>query len=112
MKSEFSIAIKQLAAEKNLPPEVVYQAMEAALVSAYKRDTDLGGNVAVRIDRDSGDHHVYLERTVVQEVAKQTLAQISLDDGDFFRPLAAIYKKNKVLSPAMKQFLSILKETL
>ena len=69
MKSEFSIAIKQLAAEKNLPPEVVYQAMEAALVSAYKRDTDLGGNVAVRIDRDSGDHHVYLERTVVQEVA-------------------------------------------
>ena len=69
MKSEFSIAIKQLAAEKNLPPEVVYQAMEAALVSAYKKDTDLGGNVAVRIDRDSGDHHVYLERTVVQDVA-------------------------------------------
>jgi transcription termination/antitermination protein NusA len=69
VKSEFSIAIKQLAAEKNLPPEVVYQAMEAALVSAYKKDTDLGGNVAVRIDRDSGDHHVYLERTVVQDVA-------------------------------------------
>jgi N utilization substance protein A len=69
VKSEFSIAIKQLAAEKNLPPEVVYQAMEAALVSAYKKDTDLGGNVAVRIDRDSGDHHVFLERTVVQEVA-------------------------------------------
>jgi transcription termination/antitermination protein NusA len=69
VKSEFSIAIKQLAAEKNLPPEVVYQAMEAALVSAYKKDTDLGGNVAVSIDRDSGDHHVFLERTVVQEVA-------------------------------------------
>jgi DNA-binding transcriptional LysR family regulator len=32
------------------------------------------------------------------------------DDGDFYRPLAAIYKKNKVLSPAVKQFLSILKE--
>jgi hypothetical protein len=43
-------------------------------------------------------------------VAKQTLAQVNLDDGDFFRPLAAIYKKNKVLSPAMKQFLAILKE--
>ncbi len=73
VKSEFSIAIKQLAAEKNLPPEVVYQAMEAALVSAYKKDTDLGGNVAVRIDRDSGDHHVYLERTVVQDVADDTI---------------------------------------
>jgi len=68
VKSEFSIAIKQLAAEKNLPPEVVYQAMEAALVSAYKKDSDIAGNVAVRIDRETGDHHVYLERAVVQEV--------------------------------------------
>lgn len=48
--------------------------------------------------------------TISQEVSKQTLAAIQLDDGDFFRPLAAIYKKNKVLSPAMKQFLAILKE--
>jgi LysR family transcriptional regulator, transcriptional activator of the cysJI operon len=48
--------------------------------------------------------------TILSEVAKQTLAQVVLDDGDFFRPLAAIYKKNKVLSPAVKQFLAILKE--
>lgn len=68
MKSEFMIAITQLAAEKNLPKEVVLQAMEAALVSAYKKDSDLQGNVAVRIDRETGDHHVYMERTVVQEV--------------------------------------------
>jgi DNA-binding transcriptional LysR family regulator len=47
--------------------------------------------------------------TVIQEVAKQTLAQVQLDDGGYFRPLAAIYKKNKVLSPAVKLFLSILK---
>ena len=43
-------------------------------------------------------------------MAKQTLAQVTLEDGDFFRPLAVIYKRNKVLSPAMKQFISILKE--
>jgi len=36
---------------------------------------------------------------------------VDLDDGDFYRPLAAIYKKNKVLSPAMKQFLAILKDS-
>ncbi len=48
--------------------------------------------------------------TISQEINKQTLACVSLEDGDFFRPLAAIYKKNKVLSPAMKQFLTILKE--
>jgi LysR family transcriptional regulator, transcriptional activator of the cysJI operon len=49
--------------------------------------------------------------TVTQEIAKNTLAAVQIEDGEFFRPLAAIYKKNKVLSPAMKQFLSILKDT-
>jgi len=48
--------------------------------------------------------------TVQQEVAKQTLTAVPIEDGDFYRPLAAVYKKNKVLSPAMKQFLSLLKE--
>jgi DNA-binding transcriptional LysR family regulator len=48
--------------------------------------------------------------TVLQEIAKQTLVAVPIDDGDFFRPLAAIYKKNKVLSPAMKQVLAILKD--
>jgi DNA-binding transcriptional LysR family regulator len=48
--------------------------------------------------------------TVAQEITKQTLVALPIEDGDFFRPLAAIYKKNKVLSPAMKQFLALLKE--
>jgi DNA-binding transcriptional LysR family regulator len=51
------------------------------------------------------------ESTIAQEVSKQTLAALKLDDGDFFRPLAVIYKKNKVLSPAMKQFITVLKES-
>ncbi|MCX8089895.1 MAG: LysR family transcriptional regulator [Verrucomicrobiae bacterium] len=50
--------------------------------------------------------------TVQQEVEKQTLAAVPLEDGDFARPIAAIYKKNKVLSPAMKQLLALLKEDL
>ncbi len=47
--------------------------------------------------------------TVTQEVNKQTLAEVRIEGVELYRPLAAIYKKNKVLSPAMKQFLSILK---
>ena len=47
--------------------------------------------------------------TITQEVSKQTLVEIKIDDEEFYRPLAAIHKKNKVLSPAMKQFLSVLK---
>jgi len=48
--------------------------------------------------------------TIVQEVTKQTLAAITIEDAELYRPLAAIYKKGKVLSPAMKQFINILKD--
>jgi DNA-binding transcriptional LysR family regulator len=48
--------------------------------------------------------------TVSQEVSKQTLVAVAIEDAELFRPLGAIHKKNKVLSPAMKQFLNILKE--
>jgi DNA-binding transcriptional LysR family regulator len=47
--------------------------------------------------------------TIMQEVAKQTLAEVRIEGHELYRPLAAIYKKNKVLSPAMKQFLTMLK---
>ncbi len=47
--------------------------------------------------------------TIVQEVAKKTLVEIRLEDSGLARPLAAIHKKKKVLSPAIKQFISTLK---
>jgi len=49
--------------------------------------------------------------TIVQEISNQTLAEVKIQDEEFFRPLAAIHKKHKVLSPAIKQFLSVLKGT-
>ena len=48
--------------------------------------------------------------TINQEISKQTLAAIPIEDAELFRPLAAIYKKGKVLSPAMRQFINILRE--
>ncbi len=48
--------------------------------------------------------------TVAGEVAKLTLTAIPIADADIGRPLAVIYKKNKALSPAMKQFIQLLKE--
>lgn len=89
VKSEFMIAITQLAAEKNLPKEVVLQAMEAALVSAYKKDADIQGDVAVKIDRETGDHHVYTQRTIVLEVT-DPLVEISLQDARKQRPDAQL----------------------
>lgn len=50
--------------------------------------------------------------TVAQEVEKGTLSAVEFEDADFSRPLAAIYRKNKLLSPAMKEFLGVLKSEL
>jgi len=83
------IAITQLAAEKNLPKEVILQAMEVALASAYKKDSELSGNVVVHIDRETGDHHVFLERTVVQEVTGPRV-EISITDARPIKPHATI----------------------
>jgi N utilization substance protein A len=89
VKSEFMIAITQLAAEKNLPREVILEAMEAALVSAYKKDSDLEGNIVVHIDRETGDHRVYREERVVAQV-EDPKAEISLQDAKKTKPDATI----------------------
>jgi DNA-binding transcriptional LysR family regulator len=77
----------------------VQHVMEFDNVETVKRAVEIDAGVAI----------VPLG-TVSQEVAKQTLASVPIEEKDFFRPLAAIYKKNKVLSPAMKQFLAILRD--
>jgi len=51
------------------------------------------------------------EDTIRQEVANRTLAAVKLD-GHYQRELGAIYKKGKVLSPALKQFIDLLKTSL
>ena len=48
---------------------------------------------------------------VAQEVAKKTIAMVEIEDEQFYRPLAAVHKKSKVLSPAMKEFLTLLKKS-
>jgi N utilization substance protein A len=68
MKTDFILAITQLAAERNLPKEVVFSAVEAALVSAFKKD-DLGAqhNISVKINPASGDVKVFTIKTVVEK---------------------------------------------
>jgi DNA-binding transcriptional LysR family regulator len=48
------------------------------------------------------------EETVLQEVANRTLTAVKLE-GNYHRELGVIYKKDKVLSPAMKAFIELLK---
>ena len=70
MKTEFMAAITQLSSERNLPREVILEAIEAALASAYKKEVFTGDQeVTVKIDSASGDIHVYLVKSIVEEVS-------------------------------------------
>ena len=80
MKSDFIIALTQLAAERNLPREIVLSAIEAALASAYKRDSIAAGqNISVKLDPGSGDVSVFVVKTVVEQVED---SQFELTLGD------------------------------
>jgi len=80
MKSDFLLAITQLSAEKNLPKEIVLKAVEAALVSAYKKDSFAPNqNISVKIDPTTGQVKVWAEKTVVEQPA-DTRREVSLDE--------------------------------
>ena len=86
MKSDFLLAITQLSAEKNLPKEVVLSAVEAALVSAYRKDNFAPNqNISVKISPSSGKVQVWAEKTVV-ETPTDIRHEISLDEARRLKP--------------------------
>jgi len=90
MKSEFIIALTQLAAERNLPKDIVLSAIEAALVSAYRRDSIAAGqNISVKLDPVEGEVSVYIVKTVTEDV-EDTQLEISLSDAKKIKPDAEI----------------------
>ena len=89
MKNEFLRAITELAAEKNLPKEAILQAMEDALVSAHKKSGELTGNVIAHIDRETGEHHLFLEKKAVDDV-EDAEVEMSLTEAVKFRRDAQI----------------------
>ena len=69
MKSDFLIAVTQLAAERHLPREAVISAIEAALASAYKKDSVLAGQeISVSLNPANGEVRLYTHKTVVEKV--------------------------------------------
>ncbi len=80
MKSDFIVALTQLAAERGLPRETVLSAIEDALVSAYRKDSIADGqNITVKLDPGSGDVTVNILKTVVDDVTNDK-AEITLPD--------------------------------
>ena len=79
MNNEFFAALELLEKEKGIPKEYMIEKIEAALLSAFKKEYGNGTNVRIHIDEVKKDVRVYQQHEVVEEV-EDPQTQISLAD--------------------------------
>ena len=122
MNKELFNALRALEEEKGIPQAYMIEKIEAALVSAYKKEYGNNTNVRVVIDPAKDDIKVYQQKTVVEEIVNPQ-TEISLEDArkyskrhtigkvidievkpKNFRRLSAMAAKNKVFSTIIIKF--------
>ena len=79
MNKELIAALDVLEKEKGISKESLFEAIESNLVVAYKNNFNKADNVSVTMDRETGEFHIYSQKTVVEEVTDK-VSQISLED--------------------------------
>ncbi len=77
--NEFMMALNALCHEKEISKEVVLDAIETALQTAYRRDFDHEPNVSVEMNRTTGDARVYVEWRVVETVENES-AEMTVEE--------------------------------
>ena len=85
MSTELLQALHDLGKEKGIEPEIILEAVEAALISAYKKNFGSAQNVQVNIDSVKGEFHVYTCYNVVEEVSNEK-TEISLEEAQKRNP--------------------------
>ena len=94
MNKELIEALNILEKEKDISKESLFEAIESNLVVAYKNNFNKADNVTVTMDRETGDFHIYSQKTVVEEVT-DTVSQISLEDA---RNIKADYELGDIVN--------------
>ncbi len=77
--SDFMDAINDLVKEKGITKDVIMEAIESALVSAYKKNYGTAANVRAEMSEETGDVEVLMQKEVVEEV-EDDATQISLEE--------------------------------
>ena len=85
MNVEFLEALRDLEKERNISADVILDAIDAALVSAYKKNFGSSQNVRTEINRETGDFHVFSRKTIVDEVEDDS-TEISLAEAEKINP--------------------------
>jgi len=95
MTSDFISAINQISAERGLDTEKVFEALEEAILTAYRKEkygatrdeegNKLGDYFSVEVDRESGEFKLFANKEVVQDVEDEEY-QISLAEAEYISP--------------------------
>ena len=86
---ELVIALEELEKEKGIKKDYIIESIEAALLTAYKRNFDSAENVKVVMDKVTGAAHLYAVKEVAEKIEDSKL-QISLEEAKKIDKKAAI----------------------
>jgi N utilization substance protein A len=112
MNAEMIAALREIENERNISFESLLEALEAALISAYKRNFGGEANAIVTIDRQTGDYQVYHRRTVVEDGAEITDAKLEIpkaqagsryEPGDFYDEVVTPRDFGRIAAQTAKQ---------
>lgn len=79
MNQEFIEALNEIEKEKGISKDIIFDALEQALVSSYKKNYGTSQNVIVKMDRETGEIKLFAYKNIVEEVENPEI-EISLED--------------------------------
>lgn len=87
MKNEFALAFNEVIEDKQLPKEVILDAIETAMVSAYRRAVNASNAQAIeaRIDPETGEVAIFAEKEVVDSIHDER-TEVTLEEAQKFDP--------------------------
>ena len=85
MNKDFIDALNEIEKNKGIEKKVILEALEAALISSYKKNFDQSQNVKVEINNDTGEINVYAMKEVVEDVEDEHL-EISIEEAKTIDP--------------------------
>jgi len=91
MANELQTAFNEIAELRALPEEVVLEALQSALVSAYRKDTGASSAQAIeaRIDSRTGRARIFVEKEVTDEIFSEN-TEVTLETARFYEPEAQL----------------------
>ena len=91
MKNEFTLAFNEVLEDKGLPKEVILEALESAMVSAYRKSVNASNEqpIEAKIDLETGKVTIYAQKEVV-EVVENNITEVELETARKVEPEAQL----------------------